>query len=41
VVVDANWRGAKPHLELRLPGFVPQQRVATSAREEFSLSDTP
>ena len=41
VLVEGAWRGAMPQLELRLPGFAPQQRAATAAREEFSLSAAP
>jgi hypothetical protein len=41
VVVEGAWRGAKPQLELRLPGFAPQQRLASATREEFGLSATP
>ncbi|MGH7943815.1 MAG: hypothetical protein ACREF9_02205, partial [Opitutaceae bacterium] len=40
VVVEGSWRGAMPQLDVRLPGFAPQQRAATSAREEFSLPET-
>jgi hypothetical protein len=27
-----------PQLDVRVPGFTPQQRTANAAREEFSLS---
>jgi hypothetical protein len=41
VVVEGTWRGEKPPLEIRLPGFALQQRIAATAREEFSLSNFP
>ena len=40
-IVEGDWRGVKPQIELRVPGFVPQVRTATAAREEFDLSDSP
>ena len=41
VVVEAEWRGPRPQLEVRLPGFAPQVRAAASACEAFNLSDSP
>lgn len=41
VVVEATWRGAKPEIELRVPGFNHLVRTATGSREEFNLSDAP
>jgi hypothetical protein len=41
VIVEASWRGPKPEIELRVPGFVSQVRPASGAREVFNLSDTP
>jgi hypothetical protein len=41
VMVDATWRGPPPRLEVRLPGFAPQERVAAAACEEFLLSEIP
>ena len=38
VVVEGKWRGALPQLDVRLPGFRAQQRIAAGAREEFTLS---
>ena len=38
VVVEGTWRGVMPQLDVRVPGFTPQQRTANAAREEFSLS---
>lgn len=35
--IEATWRGAPPLIEVRLPGFAPQQRRAASACEEFHL----
>jgi hypothetical protein len=40
-IVEGNWRGVKPEIELRVPGFASQVRTASGAREEFYLSDTP
>ncbi len=39
-IVEGDWRGAKPEIELRVPGFAPQVRTAIGTREEFNLSDT-
>ena len=41
VVVEAEWRGPRPQLEVRLPGFAPQVRAAASGCEAFNLSDSP
>jgi hypothetical protein len=41
VVVDAVWQGSPPLLEVRLPGFAPQTRAATHARETFHLVRSP
>jgi hypothetical protein len=39
VRIEGQWRGTLPQLEVRLPGFRPQQRrAAAGAREEFFLS---
>lgn len=35
--IEGQWRGSRPEIEIRLPGFTPQQRGAASAREEFNL----
>ncbi|HEX2853899.1 MAG TPA: hypothetical protein VHO24_11725 [Opitutaceae bacterium] len=40
VTIDGQWRGPRPRLEVNLPGFAPQERVAASAREEFNLLNT-
>jgi hypothetical protein len=37
VAVDGRWRSERPRLDVRLPGFQPQQRIATTATEEFQL----
>jgi hypothetical protein len=37
VVVEGGWRGTKPQLDVRVPGFAAQQRVAAATREEFNL----
>ena len=39
--VEGAWRGPMPTLEIRLPGFTTQQRVASDTREEFSLTEAP
>ena len=41
VVIEGQWRGPSPRLEVNLPGFAPQERVAAQAREEFHLSKIP
>ena len=41
VIVEGKWRGVRPQIDVRLPGFRPQQRTAASGRETFSLSPTP
>lgn len=38
VIVEGQWRGNPPAIEVRLPGFVVEQRPATSPAEEFSLT---
>jgi hypothetical protein len=35
VRVEGTWRGARPQLEVRLPGYPPQQRAAGGAHEDF------
>jgi hypothetical protein len=37
VYVEGEWRGEPPHLDVRLPGYQPQERTATGAREEFEV----
>jgi hypothetical protein len=37
VRIEGQWRGPGPRLEVNLPGFAPQERVATAAQEEFQL----
>ena len=37
LVVEGQWRGTPPLLDVRLPGFVPQTRQAAGATEEFQL----
>jgi hypothetical protein len=41
VFVECAWRGGHPRLEVRLPGFAPQQRKAAATAEEFQLIQTP
>jgi len=41
VLVAGQWRGAPPQIDVRLPGFRPQQRTGRGAREEFALSRAP
>jgi hypothetical protein len=41
VLVEGTWRGAMPQLDLRVPGFAAQQRVASAACAEFTLSAHP
>jgi hypothetical protein len=38
VVVDGAWRPERVEVEVRLPGFAPQQRAVPSGPEEFQLS---
>jgi hypothetical protein len=38
VRVEGQWRGARPQLDVRLPGCPAQQRTAAGAREEFSFT---
>lgn len=37
VHVAADWRGARPLLDLRVPGFSPQERPASDGAEDFHL----
>jgi hypothetical protein len=37
VAIEGQWRGLGPRLEILLPGFVSQERIATAGREEFQL----
>ena len=39
--VQGDWRGERPRLECRVPGFLRQERVAVAAREEFTLTAPP
>jgi len=39
--VHGEWRGERPRLECRVPGFLRQERVAVAAREEFTLTESP
>ena len=41
VSVEGAWRGPMPTLEIKLPGYTTQQRVARETREEFSLTAAP
>ena len=38
IVVDGAWRPERVEVEVRLPGFKPQQRAVPSGPEEFQLS---
>lgn len=38
VTIDGQWRGVRPLLDVHLPGFAPQVRVAAGEREEFRLT---
>jgi hypothetical protein len=40
VNVEGQWRGAPPRLDVRVPGFAPQQRPAASATESFELEES-
>jgi hypothetical protein len=40
VVLEGQWRSGAPRLEVRLPGFPSQERVAAKEREEFLLHKT-
>lgn len=37
VVIQGQWHGPRPRLEVNLPGFAPQERVAAAAQEDFNL----
>jgi hypothetical protein len=41
VTIEGTWRGAMPQLDVRLPGYVFQQRAAAADREEFNLVPAP
>jgi hypothetical protein len=41
VVIEGQWRGSAPRIEVSLPGFVPQDRAVPGAREEFQLDPIP
>jgi hypothetical protein len=41
VIVEGQWRATLPPIEVRLPGFTLQHRIASSAREEFNLIPAP
>ena len=38
VRVEGSWRGPRPELDVRLPGYAPQQRSAGGGPEEFSFN---
>lgn len=41
VKVEGRWRGAVPQLQILLPGFLPREFPAGTAREEFDLTAKP
>ncbi len=41
LTVEGEWRGKRPKLDVRLPGYAPQVRATAANREEFNLISLP